>query len=332
MMLIGSSRADTIRFVDRMIAKALPAVPVFAAIGNNDSDQGDYQPPTAAFLQGVGQDWSEGWGNIPSPVRNAALASFQKSGNYAVPDPSVPTHEFVIVNSNPWAARNAQACSETNPDPAGQFQWLREVLARIRHAQGTATLMMHILPGIDAMKSSMGPPKSLWTEQCTEKFIAMVSEFPGVIVQIYAGHIHRDDFRLLPDNSGKPSIPIHVVPSISPVYLNNPAVQIGWYDKNNGDLRDYATLQIDVGDSKPAWRMEYVFSRAYGFPRPNLEALKELSAAIHSADPKTGVGRKYATYYGAGVSMFISPENWTNYSCAQTEFAPASFALCKHAP
>ena len=41
--------SDTISFVDGMIAKALPGVPVFAALGNNDSDQGDYAEPSEVF-------------------------------------------------------------------------------------------------------------------------------------------------------------------------------------------------------------------------------------------------------------------------------------------
>ncbi len=54
--------ANTLIFADGMIAKALPGVPVFAALGNNDSDKGDYKRPTESFLQSVGKDWSRAWG------------------------------------------------------------------------------------------------------------------------------------------------------------------------------------------------------------------------------------------------------------------------------
>ena len=95
-----------------------------------------------------------------------------------VPHPTVPNHELVVLNSNLWAARNTQACSETDPDPGGQFQWLEEVLGRAKRAGGTATLIMHILPGIDAMRSSMGAPRSFWTDRCTQKLIAELTRFP----------------------------------------------------------------------------------------------------------------------------------------------------------
>ncbi|MGO8792325.1 MAG: metallophosphoesterase [Terriglobia bacterium] len=322
---------DTVSFVDRMIAKALPGVPVFAALGNNDSDRGDYERPTSFFLQSVGRDWSTEWGSVSASTREMALASFERAGNYAVPDPGAPKHEFVILNSNLWAARNAQACSESDPDPGGQFRWLQDALGRIKHAGGTATLIMHILPGIDALRSSMGQPQSLWTDRCTEKFIAELTEFGGVVEQVYAGHIHRDDFRLLPDREGRPLLPIHVVPSVSPVYFNNPAVEIGWYDKGDGDLRDYAPLYLDLADANPTWTTEYIFSRAYARPRPNIDALKQLTLAIHQGSPGAGVGEQYANHYGAGVRIFLTPDTWSNYSCAQTEIAPTRFAQCKRA-
>jgi hypothetical protein len=322
--------SDTVRFVDGMIAKALPGVPVFAALGNNDSDKGDYAEPSDFFLESVGRDWSRAWGNLPAAARATALGSFARAGNYALPHPTAPNDELVILNTNLWVARNTAACSETDPDPGGQFQWLEEVLGRVKRAGGTATLIMHVLPGIDALRSSMGAPQALWTESCTQKLIAELTDFRGVVREMYAGHIHRDDFRLFPDREGRPLLPIHVVPAVSPVYINNPAVEIGWYDKSNGELRDYAPLYLDLGNPKAAWVTEYIFTQAYGRPRPNLAALEELSRAIHEGNPISGVGRQYANYYGAGVGWFLTLGDWLDYSCAQTEISIPGFAKCRH--
>jgi len=322
---------DTLRFIEGMIAKVLPGVPVFAALGNNDSDRGDYAEPSEFFLQSVGRDWSRAWGNIPAPARTRALTAFGRAGNYAVPHPTVPNHEFVILNSNLWSAGNPQACSDADPDPGGQFQWLREVLDRVKHAGGAATLIMHILPGIDAMRSTGGAPRTFWTEGCTQKLIGELTDFRGAVRELYAGHIHRDDFRLLPDREGRPLLAIHIVPAVSPVYFDYPAVEIGWYDRSNGELRDYATQYLNLGDPNATWATEYIFTQAYGRPRPNLAALKELSEAIHQGNPNSGVGKLYANYYAVGVGLFLTPENWTNYSCAQTEISLSRFVQCKHA-
>ena len=320
---------DTLGFVDREIAKALPGVPTFAALGNNDSDQGDYAEPSDSFLQDVGRDWSHAWGKFPPAAREKALASFTRAGNYAVPSPVTPKHDFVILNSNLWVARNTQACSDADPDPRGQFQWLVQVLGDVKRAGGTASLVLHILPGVDAMKSSLGAPRLLWTDRCTQRFIAVLSDFRGVVDGMYAGHIHRDDFRLLPDREGHPLLSIHVVPSVSPVYLNNPAVEIGWYDRKNGELRDYAPFYLDLTSPQPAWAMEYVFSQAYGRGQVNLDVIGELSRAIQQHSSQSGVGKSYARYYAAGAPSLLTPDNWLTYTCTQTEMTLSDYAHCK---
>jgi hypothetical protein len=108
-------------------------------------------------------------------------------------------------------------------------------------------------------------------------------------------------------------------------------LEIGWYDKGDGDLRDYAPLYLDLADANPTWTTEYIFSRAYARSRPNVDALKQLTLAIHEGNPAAGVGEQYANHYGAGVRIFLTPDTWSNYSCAQTEIAPSRFAQCKRA-
>ena len=321
--------SGTLRFVDSMIAQALPGVPVFTALGNNDSDKGDYARPTSSFLRSVAQDWSREWGNIPVAARQSALASVERVGSFAAPNPSVPNDELVVLNSNLWVARSSQACSKSDPDPGGQFEWLTGVLSGLKREHKTATLIMHVLPGIDALKSSIGEPQSLWTVPCTQRFIEKLTDFRDVVHEIYAGHIHRDDFRVLADREGKPLLPIHIVPSVSPVYFNNPAVEIAWYDKRTGDLADYAPLYLDLANAKSTWATEYRFSQAYGLARPDLAALVGLGREIHEGSPESGVGKKYAGYYNVGVGLFLTQKNWTNYTCTQTAITLPLFSQCK---
>jgi hypothetical protein len=108
-------------------------------------------------------------------------------------------------------------------------------------------------------------------------------------------------------------------------------VEIGWHNESDGELRDYAPLCLDLGNPRPAWRMEYVFTRAYGYSRPNLAALEDLSRAIREGNPHSGAGQLYADYYGGGVRLFLTPENWPVYSCAQTEITLSRFAQCRRA-
>jgi sphingomyelin phosphodiesterase acid-like 3 len=324
--------SDTIIFVSNLVREAFPGVPVFAALGNNDSDQGDYEMPSGPFRTSVSHNWSAGWGNLSLPARSKATRSFVMAGYYAVPHPTVPGTELIILNTNFWTSADTQACSETDPDPGGQFGWLAEELGKVKRAKRTATLIMHIPPGINTAESvGAGEPALLWTDRCTEKFMAEMNDFPRVVREIYAGHIHRDDFRLLKDRAGKPLCPVHIVPAVSPVYGNNPAVEIGWYDRSNGELTNYALLYLDLGTQNPIWATEYVFAQAYGYPRLSHTVLEDLSRRIHAGNPSSGVGKQYSSYYAAGAKSSLTPEKWGKYACAQTETTISSFGKCANA-
>jgi len=321
--------SGTIVLVSDMIARAFPGVPVFAALGNNDSDRGDYEKPSESFFSSVGHSWETAWGDVAARTRSEAEASFEKAGYYALPHPTVPGHELLVLNSNLWAAaHHPQACSETDSDPDGQFAWLSDTLDKVARTGGSASLIMHILPGIDAIRSAGGQPVLLWNDRCTQKLMTQLNRYPGVIREIYAGHIHRDDFRVLEDIPGRALCAIHVVPSVSPVYFNNPALEIGWYSKSDGALWDYAALSLNLSGPKPTWETEYVFTQAYGYPRLTLNALEDLSRRIRSGNPASGVGKIYTSHYTAGVDMFLTPQNWLNYSCAQTEITIETFERC----
>lgn len=321
--------ADTIHFVDSMIASAAPGAPIFSALGNNDSDHGDYEEPGTEFLRELEPDWSRGWGQLPGATRAAAIRSLEASGNYALPHPTVPGDEIVALNTDLWSARHPQACGDSDPDPGGQLQWMAGVLRDARRTRRTATLIMHIVPGIDGMRSASGAPVPFWTDACTGKFINQLTAFRGVVGEIFAGHIHRDDFRLLPDADGKPLASIHIVPAVSPIYLDNPAVQIAWYGKTGGAMSDYATFVLRSGGTDPGWQLEYTFTQAYGFPRLSLEALQGLAGQVRNGNSRSGAGKSFAEFYGAGMNIFLGASNWRNYSCAQTEITVSDFARCR---
>jgi len=321
--------SDTIALVTRMIRETFPGVPIFAALGNNDTDLGDYAKPSAVFLKAVGETWSSAWGKTSLAARRKATATFEKAGSYAVPHPAVPSNEIVVLNSNLWSSANDDACSESSPDPGGQFAWLTGVLREANSARDTATLVMHVPPGVDVNKSvSHGQPEPLWTAPCAEKFFATLHEFPGVVREIYAGHIHRDDFRLLKDPAGRPFGWVHILASVSPVYDNNPAIEIGEYDRETGELTDYTPVSLNLREAKPAWTVEYTFTSGYGYPRISLSALDKLTTEIHSGNPRSGVGKQYADRYTAGAGAIPTPEDWLIYSCAQTELTLSAFAKC----
>ena len=59
-----------------------------------------------------------------------------------------------------------------------------------------------------------------------------------------------------------------MTPAISPVFLNNPGLQVLSYDPKNFSLLDYPAHRLDLAAGPSAdWKEEYRFSRAYSlFP------------------------------------------------------------------
>lgn len=66
---------------------------------------------------------------------------------------------------------------------------------------------------------------------------------------------------------------------------------------------------------------EYQFSLAWGDLRPNLATIIKLNGENPAGNPQTEVGKEYAAHFGVGVEWFLIPQNWSTYTCTQTELS-----------
>jgi sphingomyelin phosphodiesterase acid-like 3 len=335
-----SSYADQslniIEFVTRMIRHRFPNTPVFGALGNNDSDRGDYTTPSNAFFSHVSSALiSSGHGtDFPNPFM----------GYYRVTTPGVaaPGNELMILNTDLWSQRSGSACS---PGDAGgkELAWLSSTLAAITSKRGeTATLVMHIPPGIDVNSTlSRKATVPLWSEPCQRDFTDTLARFKGTVVGIYAAHIHRDDFRILSDSEHRPLCPIHMITAISPIYGNNPAFEVGWDNKTNGALVDYATVRLNLAqetypasypvDEETPWDIERRFAAGYEVSSYGLTGLEHLASEIRS--PDSSAARMYRERYASGANADKGmAANWSLYTCAQTDLTITDFENCVRTP
>jgi sphingomyelin phosphodiesterase acid-like 3 len=326
--------AKTMTFVSRMIQQSFPTLPVFGTLGNNDSVCGDYRlSPGGSFLASVAKEWK-----VLASDR-AAMNDFATGGFYMVPHPSVPSQELIVLNSTFWSASYQDACGSTPGDPgAAELNWLAWKLYQVRVAKKTATLIMHIPPGIDAFYSARsgkcGTVTTLWKPAYVSAFLQTIEMYKDVLRDNYAGHMHMDDFRLISDSSGAPFLETHVVPAISPVYGNNPAFEIGLYAKSNGQLTDYAVVYLanladfkEGAQKKPVWPVEYSVDSGYRIAEYGPQGAKKIADAIRS-DPKTRA--QYMKFYAVKSSKTpsVNDDNWLIYACAQTQITADAFAKC----
>ena len=324
----------TMGFVANQLHEAFPDTPIIGALGNNDSLCGDYMiAPESPLLAALAPEWAE---LADAPL---SFGDFPVGGFYAMAHPTVPDHEFIVLNDIFWSIKYTDACNPDGGDPgAAQLAWLQWTLYRIQQQGHTASLMLHVPPGINAYSSSKGDGECasrvtrFWTKEYSDAFLKLVREYSAILENSYTGHTHMDDFRVISDDAGVPFLPTLITPAVSPIFGNNPAFSIVTYDRSSGELLDYTVyhltnLEKAGSGEKPVWQVEYGFSKAYGFKSISPETLAELSGMIQT---DANVRKLFMDYYAAETSAQspITDDNWTAYQCAQTNITVENFIHC----
>ncbi len=137
----------TLDYVLHELRKSLPGVPVYAALGNNDSGCGDYQlDANSEFLRQAGATFTV---SFPASAREEALHTFGEGGYYSIALPAPIEHTRLLVLDDIFQSRKYSTC-DGKPDAAAgasQLAWLRSELVRAREHKENVWVMGHIPPG-----------------------------------------------------------------------------------------------------------------------------------------------------------------------------------------
>ncbi|HVM32899.1 MAG TPA: metallophosphoesterase [bacterium] len=324
----------TILFVTGLIQQSLPGVPVYFTVGNHDSECDSYRMAGDIDLW---KTLSRTWGTLAADP--AAVADFNHGGYCALPHPTIPKRELLILNSIFWSAKFEGGCStEKNVGNPGdeEMAWLGRKLEQARQKGWTVSLEMHIPPGVNSEKAESRRAdgkgvKLFWEPQYEDGFIHLAAQYAAVIKDSFAGHTHMDDWRVAVDAHGRPFLLTHVTPGLCQIDSNNPGFQVMRYDRATGVLEDQATFYIpDLRAAAPApnpWKLEYTFRQAYGCKAYDLDSLADLAGRIESDPALRG---KYIAYYGLSTPVHppMDESNWEAFSCAHTHWDTHSFDDC----
>jgi sphingomyelin phosphodiesterase acid-like 3 len=320
----------TMVFLNRMIEQSFPAVPIVGTLGNNDSMVGDYAAPGKPLLAVLSKEWKVVAAN-PDAARD-----FLRGGYYAVPHPTVPSQEFLVLNTTLWSRLYTGSTSPGASDAGAQeMDWFISRLDGLRARGHTAALIMHLPPGIDAYASSKSgacsTPLAFWKKPYLDAFITAIDSHKDSLRDSYAGHTHINDFRVLSDAAGMPDFQTNIAPSIAPDH-HNPEFEIGVYDEENGAFVDYAVLYLKnfagpASSAKSDWEKAYDFRQLSSFPSYSPANLRTISLLIRSSElVRAKLLDLFATHVSAAISL--SAKDWRPYSCAQTEITPGAFVAC----
>ena len=335
----------TIEFVMRKLRGALPGVRVYAALGNDDSDCGDYQlDPDSAFLAEVGKSLTA---DFPAGERAEALRTFAEGGYYNVRLPAPIAHTRMLVLDDLFMSRQYAACDgKADPAPAvAQIVWLEQQLDAARRSHEKVWVMSHIPPGVNPYATatkvldlcSGGKPQMFLS---SEALPDALRNYGDVIELAIFAHTHMDEMRLLKPAAGAPpeSVAIKMVGSISPIDGNNPSFTVAEIDAATAQLKDYQVFVASNqtgpdaspnSNSATQWTEEYDFAKTYKEDAFTSASATDLIAGF-KADPtaKNAASQSYIRNFGSGTTARDISAFWQPYTCALRNDGADAFREC----
>lgn len=332
----------TIEFVQLELHEALPGAALFTALGNNDSDCGDYRiDGHSAFLSAAGAVIAADLGGTVAD-RARAQRSFEAGGYFNAPLPAPLRNARMIVLDDLFMSTKYESCTgtvETKP-AAEQIAWLREQLVAARRAHQAVWVMSHIPPGVDPYSTARkmrnvcgGQPAEMFLT--SGELVDTLAEFGDVIRLAIFAHTHMDELRLLVAPAGSESlmnqsVPVKMVSSISPVDGNNPSFTVARVNVQTASMTDY---EVYAASNKTgihtAWVKEYDFADTYRQPDFTSSSVATLIDGFRGdPDAETAPSRSYLRNYFVGDASVMLKPFWPEYVCALANRTAESYRGC----
>ncbi|MGD0737474.1 MAG: metallophosphoesterase [Terracidiphilus sp.] len=329
----------SIDFVVEDLRGALPGVPVYVALGNNDSDCGDYKlDAKSEFLAATGAEVTK---DFPAAERKGALESFSVGGYYSVALPAPVEHARLLVLNDLFMSTRYTSCAgkdDTAPADA-QVAWLEKQMAEARSKHEKVWVMGHIPPGVDPRASAAkagdvcgkkGPKMYLASEKIAEELAA----YSDVVKLAIFAHTHMDEVRVLKPENGMgmagEGVAVKMVSSISPINGNAPSFTIARVDPDSAALKDYRVFTASNATGvDTTWKEEYDWGKTFHEDEFSAASLNKVIAGF-KADPegKTEASREYMHHFFSGIDSPLLALVWPQYVCGLTNDSAEAFKGC----
>jgi sphingomyelin phosphodiesterase acid-like 3 len=332
----------TVGYVIEELSGALPGVPVYVALGNNDSDCGDYRLDAhTEFLSVISGEVTGA--AYPSSERMSSVKGFSEGGYYSVNLPAPVRNARLLVLNDLFMSSKYTTCAGKADTGAAaeQLAWLERQLASARANKEKVWVMGHIPPGIDVhatvtkMRDLCGgarPEMFLFSEKMADELV----EFSDVVELAIFAHTHMDEVRILRAEDGvlravpAKSVAVKMVPSISPIDGNAPSFTVARVDRSSAALVDYRVFVASNQTGVDAtWREEYDYGQTYHEAAFSAASVSQLIAGFQ-ADPgaKTEASRDYIRKFLAGTASPLLGLVWPQYVCGLSNHSAEGFRSC----
>ncbi|HLI77578.1 MAG TPA: metallophosphoesterase, partial [Acidobacteriaceae bacterium] len=330
----------TLGFLSLQMREIFHDVPVYVALGNNDSGCSNYhQTPGSAFLHGVDESVAA---NFTKPEdRNRAVKAFSDRGDYSVLLPKSMHRTRLVVLQDVFESPSYRRCEGKPDDKAAvaQIDWLREQLVSAKRDHQHVWVMAHISPGVDTYASFhkfTGSPEKLCT--VTEPVMLLnsdalartLTDFAGTVTLAIFAHTHMDEIKLLHNAEGA-SVAAKLVPSVSPINGNVPAFLVAEVQPTTAVMLDYAVFAASDATAS-SWSEEYRYSNAYRMPDFSADSVAQIASRF--SKDKSGnddLSMTYRRWFFAGDDGKFAQglkTVWPAYACAVGEDGGPVFQEC----
>lgn len=336
---------NSIRYTVATLRAALPGIPLYIALGNNDTAcNGNSIDPNSDFLALVAKVIAE---SLPPADRASVLRTVPMGGYYSIPMAAPMRHTRLLVVDNLFFLTEFSTCAgqKNYSEEAAQTAWLNQQLALARRHHERVWVLGHIPPGVSLyttflhnLKICDGVPPFM--SQHTEGIAqAMASSADIVRLGIFA-HTHSDAFSLITPTLGDPGptpppgrigVPVKIVASISPINGNNPSFTLARVDPDTATLLDYTIVQASNQTGiDTTWAPSSHFDHDYSEPDFSASSLSQLIARFY-ADPKaqTPASQAYIRdHYSSEMKSTDRVAGWPVSVCQMDHDSGKSFAAC----
>jgi sphingomyelin phosphodiesterase acid-like 3 len=329
-----------ISYVLGQLRVSFPRIPVYAALGNNDSACGDYRLDAGSkFLANTAGIVAEG---LPPSDRESETREFAQGGNYSVTMAPPMQNTRLIVIDDLFLSTKYNSCAGTvNPAAANaELAWLRDQLAQARQSGQRVWIMGHIPTGIDpyatarrlgAMCGHLNPVLFLSSTNLANLLI----EYADIVRLGIFAHTHMDEVRLLqPEHaetdSSAPGVAIKMIPSISPVDGNDPSFTLARVNPASAMVQNYQVVAASNHTGiATRWSVEYDFAQTFHQQDFSPATVRALIAEFAS-DPgaNSAVSQQYIRHYFIGDRSDELKPFWPQYVCALANANVEAYAAC----
>jgi len=367
-LLPAASHADYLAFAEKTIryvvttlqATVSNKVPIYIALGNNDSGCTDYQldPTHDEFLALTAKIVAEALpANLSASDYEAVVRDFSAGGYFSAPVTALPHTRLIVLDDLFLSTSYATCAGKPDPAPAAaQLAWLEAQLSAARQRKENVWVLGHIPPGVNLYATARAftnicggaKPQMFLGSEKLEEILAANSD---VIRLVIFGHTHSDEMKLLTTESavasadtlhlasemsetGRPGVPVKIVASITPVNGNRPTFTLATVDPATATLVDYTVVMAsNLTGVAATWSPEYTYSTTYHQPAFDSAALSTLITGFQ-ADPaaKSPASHAYLHNYFPGDISAVIQFAWPQYACSMNHDSAADFATCVCAP